>query len=89
MITVGYGDISPINCTEKIYVIIMTLFSCGTFGYALNCIGSIFSELAANHAEFKLFIFFYLFIKKKQTNNRIMKFEISNYLRNRDIDENL
>jgi hypothetical protein len=39
MITVGYGDIVPINPTEKIYVIIMTLVSCGIFAYALNIIG--------------------------------------------------
>ena len=48
MITVGYGDISPINPSEKIYVIFMTLISCATFAYAINCIGSIFSEIAAN-----------------------------------------
>ena len=39
MITVGYGDISPINPSEKIYTIFMTLLSCGTFAYAINCIG--------------------------------------------------
>lgn len=42
MVTVGYGDISPKTSREKLYVVIMTIFSCGLFGYALNTIGSIF-----------------------------------------------
>ena len=42
MITVGYGDIHPNTNLEKIYVIIMTLISCGVFAYAVNTIGSIF-----------------------------------------------
>ena len=41
MITVGYGDIYPTNTTERIFVIIMALFSCGLFAYAVNTIGSI------------------------------------------------
>lgn len=36
MITVGYGDIHPINNCEKIVIIIMTLLSCGVFAYAVN-----------------------------------------------------
>lgn len=36
MITVGYGDISPTNSIEYVYVIIATLISCGVFGYILN-----------------------------------------------------
>lgn len=61
MITVGYGDISPINPSEKIYTIFMTLLSCGTFAYAINCIGGIFSEIANNEAEFK-YIFYFIFL---------------------------
>ena len=41
-ITVGYGDILPVSNTEKVYVIVNTLISCGVFGYAINSIGSIF-----------------------------------------------
>lgn len=28
MITVGYGDVTPISNNEKIYVMIITLFAC-------------------------------------------------------------
>ena len=42
MITVGYGDITPISNKEKIYVIFMTLFSSCVFAYTINTIGQIF-----------------------------------------------
>ena len=53
MITVGYGDITPVNTYEKIYCISMTLISCGFFAYVLNTIGSIFREIAVKKHEFK------------------------------------
>ena len=53
MITVGYGDISPVHRNEKIYTIIITLISCGVFGYSINTIGSIFQEIMMREAEFK------------------------------------
>lgn len=36
MLTVGYGDIVPVSTFERIVCIIITLISCGVFGYALN-----------------------------------------------------
>jgi len=39
MITLGYGDITPITSVEKIFVIFVTLISCGIFAYAINSIG--------------------------------------------------
>ncbi|EGR30563.1 cation channel family protein, putative [Ichthyophthirius multifiliis] len=53
MITVGFGDIVPKNVNEKIYVIIVQVISCGIFAYVVNCIGSIFSDIARKNAEFK------------------------------------
>lgn len=53
MMTVGYGDISPINSTEKIYIIIVTVISCMQFGFTMNMIAQIFQELANQAAEFK------------------------------------
>lgn len=43
MITIGYGDITPVNIYEKVYVIGMTFISCGTFAYCINAIGNIFA----------------------------------------------
>lgn len=53
MNTVGYGDITPITNVEKMFVIGMTLVSCGVFGYAINTIGSIVREIALKEAAFK------------------------------------
>lgn len=35
MITVGYGDVTPISSYEKFYAIFMALASCGIFGYSV------------------------------------------------------
>jgi hypothetical protein len=44
MVSVGYGDITPINNSEKIYISVMTIFSSMNFAYVVNTIGSIFSQ---------------------------------------------
>ncbi|EAS05442.2 cation channel family protein (macronuclear) [Tetrahymena thermophila SB210] len=53
MITVGFGDIAPINSYEKIYVIFMTIGTCGVFAYSINTIGRIFSEMALSEAKYR------------------------------------
>jgi hypothetical protein len=45
MITVGYGDITPVNVTERGFVITMTIISCGVFAYSVNSVGTIMSNL--------------------------------------------
>lgn len=39
MTTIGYGDITPVNLTERLFCIIMTLISTATFAYSVNSIG--------------------------------------------------
>ena len=46
MLTVGYGDITPVNIGEKIYVVLAMLISISVFGYTMNRIGSIFESLS-------------------------------------------
>jgi hypothetical protein len=53
MMTVGYGDISPVTQRERIYVIIMTLTSTFIFGYAINTVGAIFSQKDLEESSFK------------------------------------
>ncbi|EAS01339.2 cation channel family protein (macronuclear) [Tetrahymena thermophila SB210] len=72
MISVGYGDITPINNIERIFVTCMTVFSCGTFAYVVNIIGSLFQQLQINEAEY-----------------RQQRYEMSNYMKNRNIDSEL
>ncbi|EAR94866.2 zinc knuckle protein (macronuclear) [Tetrahymena thermophila SB210] len=42
MITVGYGDITPVNLIEKTFVMIIMVFNCGLFGYYINVMSEIF-----------------------------------------------
>ncbi|KAL4453035.1 hypothetical protein ABPG73_015872 [Tetrahymena malaccensis] len=53
MITVGYGDITPITDIEKMYVIFFTLITCIVYAYVVNTIGSLFLEFSQKSAEFK------------------------------------
>lgn len=39
MVTVGYGDISPVTKIEKIATIGLTMVSCGIFAFAVSTIG--------------------------------------------------
>jgi len=45
MVTVGYGDMSPVNSLEQLICIILMLITCGVFAYAVGKIGQIFEEL--------------------------------------------
>lgn len=50
MITIGFGDIVPVNKTEKVYVILMSFLASGIFAYAVNTVGSIFSQIETKEA---------------------------------------
>lgn len=41
-ITIGYGDITPKNTTERNIVIIISLISTGCFSYSVNTMATIF-----------------------------------------------
>ncbi|KAL4480489.1 hypothetical protein ABPG72_022244 [Tetrahymena utriculariae] len=53
MVTVGYGDITPISLIEKVFVIFMVVYSCGVFGYVVSSIGNIFTERTQIQANYK------------------------------------
>ncbi|KAL4426565.1 hypothetical protein ABPG74_012325 [Tetrahymena malaccensis] len=79
MITIGYGDIAPINIYEKIYVCFMTFITCGLFAYCVNCIGTLFAEINQKQQIFKqkrYEISNYLKFKgtKKETYIKIIKY---------------
>ena len=46
-ITVGYGDILPVNRNEMILSVFTMIFTCGVFGYSLNVIGNIINDIFA------------------------------------------
>lgn len=41
MLTVGYGDITPVNTLERIVNILIMLLGCGVFAYSMNKIGQL------------------------------------------------
>jgi hypothetical protein len=54
MITVGYGDITPMNTTERVYAMVAMLIASGMFSYTINSIGTIISRynmLASSYRE--------------------------------------
>lgn len=53
MITVGFGDISPINEVEIFMCIISMLIGCGVFAYALNEFGQVLVKLREEKEEFQ------------------------------------
>ncbi|EWS73306.1 cation channel family protein (macronuclear) [Tetrahymena thermophila SB210] len=79
MITVGYGDITPISIYEKAYVIGMALISCGVFAYSVNTVGNIFSKLREQNVsyqkeQFELINYMEFRNIKKQTQMKILKY---------------
>ncbi|KAL4427574.1 hypothetical protein ABPG74_012965 [Tetrahymena malaccensis] len=45
MVTIGYGDIYPVNQYEKLYVIVISLVTSFVFGFSINLIGSILTDM--------------------------------------------
>lgn len=43
MITVGYGDVKPINSNEKLFGIFTMLLACCVFAYTMNMMGVVIS----------------------------------------------
>ena len=46
MITVGYGDITPINDIEYFFSILTMIIGCCVFAYSVNEIGVIFKNIS-------------------------------------------
>lgn len=45
MTTLGYGDITPKNMNEKIFVSFVVMMSCFVFGFSMNQIGEIIKSI--------------------------------------------
>ena len=54
MTTIGYGDITPVNIRERTLMIVIALFSCCIFGYAIGNIGEIFGSISKKSNQYRL-----------------------------------
>jgi len=45
MITVGYGDITPVTMVERLVTVFAMLLGCGMFGYSMNSIGILLQNI--------------------------------------------
>ena len=59
MITVGYGDIVPVNQIEIGYSVCMMFISSGMFAYALNKSGGILQEIYKKDNKFQFFLSYF------------------------------
>ncbi|KAL4427571.1 hypothetical protein ABPG74_012962 [Tetrahymena malaccensis] len=83
MVTIGYGDITPVNSIEIIYSLFISFITCGLFGYCINFIGSIFTELSKKSKEFQkklLVITKYLNSRNIDQSNQIRVLKYLEYL---------
>jgi len=53
LITVGYGDITPQNQYEVLFIVFVMMIGCGTFAYGINSIGSIFVIMRKKGQDFR------------------------------------
>lgn len=47
MLTVGFGDITPSNYHEAVWVIIIEIVSCIAFSYNISCLGTLIGSIRA------------------------------------------
>ncbi|EAS06232.2 cation channel family protein (macronuclear) [Tetrahymena thermophila SB210] len=79
MLTVGYGDIVPLNKIEKQCVIIIMIFSCGIYAYFLNQIGFLIEEITYEDKEFKqIYSQVSLFLQKRNLDVKLQT-EVKRY----------
>lgn len=53
MISVGYGDITPVTNLERFVITIVTIISSGIFGFIISMIGQIFQEKYRQSSKLK------------------------------------
>ncbi|KAM3133944.1 hypothetical protein pb186bvf_013910 [Paramecium bursaria] len=71
-VTIGYGDITPSTEYEKLYVIVVSVFSSLVFGFTISNIGQIFSNLAEqSKTQRQKMSVITAFIKKRKLNKNL------------------
>ena len=53
IMTVGYGDVVPVNPVERIYAIFTAIMGCGVFAFNVSMIGRICEKMYRDNEQFK------------------------------------
>jgi hypothetical protein len=53
LFTVGYGDIVPVSISEKVFSIFSSIICVVIFGYILNRLGQVFTDIDDRAEEIK------------------------------------
>ena len=53
VMTVGYGDITPVNSSERLYCLLVILFGGMIFPYSINSIGNIIQDIKKEKKKFE------------------------------------
>ncbi|KAL4434930.1 hypothetical protein ABPG74_021269 [Tetrahymena malaccensis] len=80
MITVGFGDFSPVNNGERLICIASMLISCGVFAYSINAIGEIFSAINKQNKKIKEDLYIISNFMSKKNIGRELQYEVREYL---------
>jgi len=54
LVTVGYGDFTPKNSNEKMYVMLLIIMGCGQQTYIINSIGNILANINKEKDEIRM-----------------------------------
>lgn len=80
MITVGFGDILPMNPLEVLVNIFTMLVSCGVYAYILNKIGTIFEKFSESDNQIKQDLYIINSYMKKKCISKQLQSHIREYL---------
>ena len=80
IVTVGYGDVTPQNPLERLCACFFILVGCITFGYCINCIGTIFQEISQEHSTFMESIAEIDMYMRKRNVDLDLQIRVRNYL---------
>lgn len=80
MLTVGFGDLTPINTTEVIVVIFIETFSCIFLAYNINNVGTIIRKITALEEEKLNNLKIFTQMKYKENVSEDIKDKITNYI---------
>ncbi|KAL4489395.1 hypothetical protein ABPG72_002691 [Tetrahymena utriculariae] len=80
MLTVGYGDVTPVNNAEYSIVICTILIGCIFFGYSLNKIGTIFSEMEEQEKKIIKNLFIVNQYMARKDIQKDLQFQVREYL---------